>query len=151
MLAGLKSINTMQGIILVYVSLIRSLFTVYILTGFFGSLPQELEDCRREYDGCKRPRRFRGDAALASPGILTSAIFQLHRPVERVPTGADLHQDPNLRPLSLSLYSLKNAMTYSGDWRDLFAGVVIVIVPTVVLFHHPVERMISGITLGRLK
>ena len=60
-------------------------------------------------------------------------------------------QDPDMRPLSLALYTLKNAMTYSGDWAGLFAGVVIVIVPTVILFIFLSERMISGITLGSVK
>ena len=38
-----------------------------------------------------------------------------------------------------------------GDWAGLFAGVVIVIVPTVILFVWLSERMISGITLGSVK
>jgi ABC-type glycerol-3-phosphate transport system permease component len=42
-------------------------------------------------------------------------------------------------------------MTYSGDWAGLFAGVVIVIVPTVILFVWLSERMISGMTLGSVK
>ncbi len=150
LLAGLKMINTMQGIILVYVSLSIP-FTVYILTGFFGSLPQELEDAA-VIDGCNDLDVFRRVMLpLASPGILTSAIFNFIGLWNEFQLALIFIQDPNLRPLSLSLYSLKNAMTYSGDWAGLFAGVVIVIVPTVVLFIILSERMISGITLGSVK
>ena len=33
--------------------------------------------------------------------------------------------NPDNRTLSLGLYSMQNAMQYTGDWPGLFAGVVI--------------------------
>jgi N-acetylglucosamine transport system permease protein len=150
LLAGLKMINTMQGLVLVYVSLSIP-FTVYILTGFFSSLPQELEDAA-VIDGCTELDVFRRVMLpLASPGILTAAIFNFIGLWNEFQLALIFIQDPDMRPLSLSLYSLKNAMTYSGDWAGLFAGVVIVIVPTIILFVILSERMISGITLGSVK
>lgn len=150
MLAGLKLINTMPGLILVYVSLSIP-FTVYILTGFFGSLPQEIEDAA-VIDGCNDFDVFRRVMLpLASPGIITAAIFNFIALWNEFQLALIFIQDPKMRPLSLSLYSLKNSMTYSGDWAGLFAGVVIVIVPTVILFVVLSERMISGITLGSVK
>jgi ABC-type glycerol-3-phosphate transport system permease component len=150
LLAGLKLINTMPGLILVYVSLSIP-FTVYILTGFFGSLPQEIEDAA-VIDGCNDFDVFRRVMLpLASPGIITAAIFNFIALWNEFQLALIFIQDPKMRPLSLSLYSLKNSMTYSGDWAGLFAGVVIVIVPTVILFVVLSERMISGITLGSVK
>ncbi len=150
MLAGLKLINTIPGLILIYVSLSIP-FTVYILTGFFSSLPQEIEDAA-VIDGCNDFDVFRRVMLpLASPGIITAAIFNFIGLWNEFQLALIFIQDPAKRPLSLSLYSLKNAMTYSGDWAGLFAGVVIVIVPTVILFVLLSERMISGITLGSVK
>lgn len=150
MLAGIKLINTLPGLILVYVSLSIP-FTVYILTGFFSSLPQELEDAA-VIDGCNEFDVFRRVMLpLASPGIITAAIFNFIGLWNEFQLALIFIQDPDKRPLSLSLYALKNAMTYSGDWAGLFAGVIIVIVPTVILFVLLSERMISGITLGSVK
>lgn len=150
LLAGLKLVNTIPGIILVYVSLSIP-FTVYILTGFFSSLPQELEDAA-VIDGCNDFNVFRRVMLpLASPGIITAAIFNFIGLWNEFQLALIFIQDPDKRPLSLSLYSLKNAMTYSGDWAGLFAGVVIVIIPTIILFIWLSERMISGITLGSVK
>ncbi len=150
LLAGLKLINTIPGIILVYVSLSIP-FTVYILTGFFSSLPQELEDAA-VIDGCNAFNVFRKVMLpLASPGLITAAIFNFIGLWNEFQLALIFIQDPDKRPLSLSLYALKNSMTYSGDWAGLFAGVVIVIVPTVLLFIWLSERMISGITLGSVK
>lgn len=150
LLAGLKLVNSLPGLILVYVSLSIP-FTVYILTGFFSSLPQELEDAA-VIDGCNDIDVFRRIMLpLASPGMLTAAIFNFIGLWNEFQLALIFIQDPDKRPLSLSLYSLKNAMTYSGDWAGLFAGVVIVIVPTIILFIWLSERMISGITLGSVK
>jgi ABC-type glycerol-3-phosphate transport system permease component len=150
LLTSLNLTNTMAGLILVYVCLSIP-FTVYILTGFFGSLPQEIEDAA-VIDGCNELDVFRRVMLpLASPGILTAAIFNFIALWNEFQLALIFVQDPDKRPLSLSLYSLKNAMTYSGDWAGLFAGVMIVIVPTVILFILLSERMISGITLGSVK
>lgn len=150
LIASLKLLNTLPGLILIYVSLSIP-FTVYILTGFFSSLPQELEDAA-VIDGCNELDVFRRVMLpLASPGLITSAIFNFIALWNEFQLALIFIQDPDMRPLSLSLYTLKNAMTYSGDWAGLFAGVVIVIVPTVILFVFLSERMISGITLGSVK
>jgi ABC-type glycerol-3-phosphate transport system permease component len=43
-------------------------------------------------------------------------------------------------------------MQYSGgDWPGLFAGVTMVMLPTILLFIGLSERMISGITMGGMK
>ncbi len=70
----LKLINTLPGLIIVYISLSIP-FTVYILTGFFGSLPKEVEEAA-VMDGCSDFGVFRHIMLpLASPGLLTAAIF----------------------------------------------------------------------------
>jgi len=150
LLAGLRLINTMGGLILIYVSLSVP-FTVYILTGFFSSLPQELEDAA-VIDGATSFQVFRKVMLpLAAPGLITASIFNFIGLWNEFQLALIFIQDPEQRPLSLSLYTLKNSMTYSGDWAGLFAGVVIVIVPTIVLFVVLSERIISGMTLGSVK
>lgn len=150
MLAGLSLTNSRQGLILVYVSLSIP-FTVYILTGFFSSLPSELEDAAI-IDGCSDFQVFRHVMLpLASPGLLTAAIFNFIGLWNEFQLALIFIQDPSQRPLSLGLYALKNSMTYTGDWVGLFAGVVLVMAPTILLFIVLSERMISGITMGSVK
>ena len=59
--------------------------------------------------------------------------------------------NPDNRTLSLSLYAIKNSMQYTGDWPGLFAGVVIIMIPTILLYIFLSEKMISGITMGAVK
>ena len=150
MLAGMGMTNSKEGLILVYVSLSIP-FTVYILTGFFATLPGDLEDAA-VIDGCSDFQVFRFVMLpLASPGILTAAIFNFIGLWNEFQLALIFIQDPEQRPLSLGLYSLKNSMTYTGDWAGLFAGVVLVMAPTILLFLVLSERMISGITMGSVK
>ncbi|MBK9747617.1 MAG: carbohydrate ABC transporter permease [Chloroflexi bacterium] len=150
LLAGLRMNNSIPGLVLIYVSLSIP-FTVYILTGFFSTLPQELEDAA-VIDGATDFQVFsRVMLPLAAPGLLTATIFNFIGLWNEFQLALIFIQEPDLRPLSLSLYTLKNSMTYSGDWAGLFAGVVIVVVPTIILFVILSERMISGMTLGSVK
>lgn len=150
LLAQMGLVNTRVGLILVYVSLSIP-FTVYILTGFFATLPTELEDSA-VIDGCNDFQVFwYVMLPLASPGMLTAAIFNFIGLWNEFQLALIFIQDPEQRPLSLGLYAMKNSMTYTGDWAGLFAGVVLVMVPTIGLFVLLSERMISGITMGSVK
>lgn len=145
-----KIINTLPGLGVLYVTLSIP-FTVYMLTGFFASLPVELEEAGI-IDGCSDFQVFwRIMLPLASPGLITAAIFNFIFLWNEYQVALVFTNDPEIRTLSLGLYSLQNAMQYTGDWVGLMAGVVIVMVPTIILFIFLSEKMISGITMGAVK
>ncbi len=54
----------------------------------------------------------------------------------------------NLRPIGVGLYQTVTSMMNSGDWAGMFASVVIVFVPTVVIYAFLSDKIISGITAG---
>jgi ABC-type glycerol-3-phosphate transport system permease component len=146
----LRVINTLPGLMLVYVSLSIP-FTVFLLTGFFATLPKELEEAAL-IDGCSNWQTFwHVMLPLASPGILTAAIFNGIGLWNEYQLALVFINNPDNRTLSLGLYSMQNAMQYTGDWPGLFAGVVIVMIPTILLYIFLSEKMISGITMGAVK
>ncbi len=150
MLNKMGLVNQFAGLIIVYVSLSIP-FTVYILTGFFGSLPKELEEAAI-IDGCTDYQVFwHIMLPLASPGLLTAAIFNGIGLWNEYQLVLVFIGDGGKRTLALGLYSLQSAMQYTGDWVGLFAGVSIVMVPTILLFIVLSEKMISGITMGANK
>lgn len=150
MLNKIGLVNTFAGLIIVYIS-VSIPFTVYILTGFFGSLPKELEEAAI-IDGCTDFQVFRHIMLpLASPGLLTAAIFNGIGLWNEYQLVLVFIGDGAKRTLALGLYSLQSAMQYTGDWVGLFAGVSIVMVPTILLFIVLSEKMISGITMGANK
>jgi len=146
----LHLINTLPGLIVIYTSLSIP-FTVYLLTGFFVTLPSELEESA-VIDGASEFTIFsRVMMPLATPGIITAAIFNFITLWKEYMLALVYISEPDRRPLSLGLYSLSNSMQYTGDWVGLYAGAVIVIVPTIILYIVLSERMIEGITMGATK
>jgi len=149
-LARLSLINTMPGLIIVYASLATP-FTVFILTGFFGSIPRELEEAAL-IDGCTEVGVFRRVMLpLATPGIITAIIFNTINIWNEYQLALVFLSDDQKKPLGLALYSLQNAMQYNFNWVTLFAGVCIIMIPTVVMFVFLSERMVEGITMGAVK
>ncbi len=150
LMLNLQLDNTLPGLIVVYVSLSLP-FTVYILTGFFITLPSELEDAA-VIDGCSDYQVYwRVMLPLASPGLLTAAIFNFIGLWNEYQLALVFANTDKTRTLSLGLYALRNALQYTGDWASLFAGIVIIMLPTVAIYVILSERMISGITMGSLK
>jgi ABC-type glycerol-3-phosphate transport system permease component len=149
-LSGLKLINTLPGLGVLYVA--SSIpFTVYMLTSFFSTLPVELEEAAI-LDGCSDIEVFtKVMLPLASPGLITAAIFNFIFLWNEYQLALVFQSNPKGRTLSLGLYALQNSMEYTGDWVGLMAGVVCVIVPTILLYIFLSERMISGITMGAVK
>src|SRR5690606_1443948 len=133
LLSVIKLADTLHGLIVVYVALSIP-FTVYMLTGFFRSLPSELADAAY-IDGCGEIDTFwRVMLPLASPGIITAAIFNFIGLWNEYMLALIFITTDSNRPLSLGVYALQGSMQYTGDWVGLFAGVVIVMVPSIVFF-----------------
>ena len=57
----------------------------------------------------------------------------------------------NKRPLTLGLAYLMEVQRFSTDWGALFAGLVIVMVPTMVLYAILQRKITSGISIGGIK
>jgi|SRR5579859_346304 len=149
-LTALKINNTLFGLGVLYVALALP-FTVFMLTGFFGSLPPELEEAATIDGASDFQVFFSVMLPLATPGLITATIFNFINIWNEYQLALVFLNDPKLSTLSLGLYSLTNAMQYTGDWTGLMAGVVIVMVPTIILYIILSERMISGITMGAVK
>jgi len=70
----LHLLDTRLGLILVYCSFITP-FVLWIMSGYFRSIPRDLEDAAR-IDGCSRiGALFRVVLPLARPGLLATALF----------------------------------------------------------------------------
>jgi N-acetylglucosamine transport system permease protein len=50
--------------------------------------------------------------------------------------------------VALGLFSMINGMQYSGDWSGLFASVIIVFLPTFILYLLLSKYIVGGLTGG---
>ncbi|BAS27912.1 carbohydrate ABC transporter permease [Limnochorda pilosa] len=143
-------VDTLTGLILAYV--VTSLpFTIFLLRGFFRSLPSELEEAAT-VDGCSPSRTFLSIMLpLAAPGLLTATIFNVVWLLNEFLLSLTLLVSNTKYTLSLGLYALYGNMRYTGDWVGLFAGFAVVMVPSLLVYVFLSQRIIEGLTLGATK
>lgn len=122
---------------------------VFILTGFFKSLPGELEAAAR-IDGANEPQiLFYIMLPLVRPALVIVAIYNL------VPVWNDFFF-PLVFLTSERLKTLPQGLTvfmgqYSTDWAVLFAGLTIAAVPVIILYVFMSRQFIQGLTAGAIK
>jgi len=146
----LKLVGTLPGLIMIYVG-ISIPFSVFLLTGFFSSLPSELEDAA-QIDGCSEVQAFwKIMLPIAQPGIITLLIFNFINLWNDYLWALIFVNADQRRTLMLGVEAIMRAMRYTGNYAGMFAGVIILFLPTFILFILLSETIISGITVGAVK
>lgn len=147
LLARLHIANTLQGLILTYIG-VSIPFTLLLLTGFLRTLPTELEDAAA-IDGCSEFVIFwRVMMPLARPGLFTAAIFNFVSMWNEFLLAMLIISNDKLRTMPLGIMGLRYSMQYTANWSGLFAAVVIVTIPSLLIYLALSERVMSGLTLG---
>ena len=152
-LRELGLLNSRLGLILVYTA--NGLpFAIFILAGFFRSLPRSLYEAA-VIDGCGEFAAFwRVLLPLARPGLVTVAIFQFigvwkeyffaFMLVSGDPAGG-------ARTLPLGLANLSITAQYRSDYGMLFAGIVLVTIPILIVYLFLQKQIVKGVAAGALK
>ncbi|MCX8053497.1 MAG: carbohydrate ABC transporter permease [Armatimonadetes bacterium] len=138
------------GLITAYVAYSLS-FTVFILTGFFKQLPNELAEAGL-IDGCSHFAVFRKIMLpLAKPGLITAGIFNFFGIWNEYPLALVIIATDSLRTLPLGIANLLMVQHYETDWGALFAGLVIVMLPTLIVYLIFQRQITERLTAGALK
>ncbi len=123
-------------------------FTVFLLTGFFRTLPEDLEEAAA-LDGATGLRTFvRIMLPLAQPGLITALILNIVSLWNETLLALILITDNEQYTLPQALLGLYQTMQYTSNWGGLFAGVVIVVVPILAIYLWLGRRIIEGLTVG---
>ncbi|GGF27335.1 sugar ABC transporter permease [Youhaiella tibetensis] len=141
-------LNNQLSLILVYVAMGLPT-TVFILTGFIRTLPNELEDAAR-MDGASELRiMWSVMLPLVRPAMVIAAIQNV------VPIWNDFFfplvfiQNDNLKTLPQGLTSFMGE--YTTDWGVLFAGLTLSAAPIILIYIILSRQFINGMTAGAVK
>lgn len=149
-LFDLKLVGSRLGLILVYIALSIP-FTIFLIQGFFRSLPSVVEEAAY-IDGCGPMRTFFSIMLpLGKPGLITAAIFNFISLWNEFLLALTFLNNSERYPLSVGLYALQGSMQYTGDWVALFAALVIVTIPTLLIYILLSRQIIEGLTMGAVK
>lgn len=137
-------------LVFLYVGINVPYTTIFLLT-FFTNLSRSYEEAAA-IDGCPPVRTFwQVMLPLAQPGVVTVSIFNFINVWNEYFISLIFASGDKTRPVAVGLYSMINSMRYTGDWAGMFAAVIIVFLPTFLMYIFLSEKIIAGVTGGGVK
>lgn len=125
-------------------------FTVYLLTAYFRAIPTDYEDAAA-LDGASRWRTMTAIMLpMARPAVTTVILFNFLAYWNDFIISLTLMPGDS-KTLQVGLLNLFTAQKAAADYGRLYAGMVIVIVPVLIVYAFVQRRLIEGMTAGGVK
>lgn len=136
------------GLMLPYITFAMPM-TVMILSGFFKSLPREIEEAAC-IDGCNIFNMFfRIILPMIRPGIATSCIFAFLNTWNELLFANTFVDNSKYKTLPVGIMSFVGE--HSTNWGIIGAGMVIATLPTVVIYLLLSKQVQESFTVGAVK
>ncbi len=134
-------------LVLLYIGINIPYTTVFLLT-FFANISRTYEEAAA-IDGCPPMKTFwKIMFPMAQSGLVTVSIFNFINIWNEYFISLLIASRNETKPVAVGLYGMINSMKYTGDWAGMFAAVVIVFLPTFILYLFLSEKIIGGVTGG---
>jgi arabinogalactan oligomer/maltooligosaccharide transport system permease protein len=140
--------SSFTGVVLVYAT-IAIPFCVWMLKGYFDTIPKELEESAL-IDGASQATIFlRIILPLAKPAVAVTALFSFMTGWNEFIIAATFmnREDMYTAPVGLRFF----VGGFSQQWGYFAAGSIIAAIPVVVLFMFLQKYLVSGLTAGAVK
>lgn len=147
-LTQLNLLNTYAGMVIAY-SVTTLPFSIWVLKGYFDSVPRSLEESAR-IDGCSEFGAFyRVLLPLSTPSLAIVFLFNFTQAWNEYIIASTVIRSPELRTWPLGLFEFQG--NFNSEWGLFAAGSVVISVPVVLLFLYSSKYMVSGLTVGGVK
>lgn len=140
--------STWIGLILVYATTAIP-FCVWMLKGYFDTIPRELEESARIDGASARQIFLRIVLPLAKPAVAVTALFSFMTGWNEFILAATFMDEELMYTAPVGLRFFVGG--YSQQWGYFAAGSIIVAIPVVALFFVLQKYLISGLTAGAVK
>ena len=140
--------HTTTGLIVVYLSFSVP-YAVWLLVGFFQTVPIEIEEAAKIDGANKFTVFFKIVLPLVAPGIVATAIYTFINAWNEFLYALILVNDTGKMTVAVALRSLNGAEIL--DWGDMMAASVIVVTPSVLFFCFIQNKIAGGLSEGSVK
>lgn len=150
---NLRDINALDNrLILCVVYAATNLpFNIYLLSGFMKGIEREYEEAAA-IDGCGHLQTlYKIIVPMCKPGLITVALFGFMSFWNEYLLALTLLTTPEKRTLSVGLKNLMEIQKFATDWGAMFAGLVIVMIPTMIFYALVQKKLTEGMGIGGLK
>lgn len=143
-------VGTRTLLIILYICL-NVPFTATFLLNFFGSLSRNYEEAAA-IDGSSPIRTFWVIMLpLAQPGMITVGIFNFLAVWNEYFMALIFAGSDKLKNVGVGLFNMVAALKSVGNLGGLFAAVIIVFLPTFLIYLFLSDKIIAGVTAGGVK
>ncbi|MCI5995323.1 MAG: carbohydrate ABC transporter permease [Blautia sp.] len=126
-------------------------FTIYLLSGYFKSLAKDYEEAAY-VDGAGYLRTMvQVIFPMAKPSIITIILFNFLSFWNEYIISMTMLTKPELKTLPVGLMNLMAAQRSAVQYGRMYAGLVIVMLPTLIMYMCVQKQLTEGMTLGGLK
>lgn len=148
LLANVNLTNSLIGLGLLYTAY-QLPIVVWMLYGYFRSLPVELERAAM-IDGCSRLRTLRRIVLpLSGPGLIAAGLFVLTFAWNDFVVAVAMVSAEEAKTLPVAIYGYLGF--YGRDWGPLTASAMLSILPVIAVFVAFQRYFLSGMTGGGVK
>jgi arabinogalactan oligomer/maltooligosaccharide transport system permease protein len=144
----LKLGNSFIGLVLVY-SVTAIPFCVWMLKGYFDTIPLEIEESAIMDGASRQTIFFRIILPLAKPAVAVTALFSFMTGWNEFILAATFLEEEAKYTAPVGLKFFVGGFT--SQWGYFAAGSIIVSLPVVVLFLFLQKYLVSGLTAGGVK
>ncbi|MBL4954666.1 carbohydrate ABC transporter permease [Neobacillus sp. OS1-32] len=125
-------------------------FTIYLLSSYFQSLPSTFEEAAMVDGAGYFKTMVKIMIPMARPSIITVILFNFLAFWNEYIIALTLIPGPN-KTLPVGLMNLMAAQKSAANYGQMYAGMVLVMLPTLILYIIVQKKLTQGMTLGGLK
>lgn len=127
-------------------------FTIYLLSGYFATLPHDYEEAAY-IDGAGYGKAMTSIIfPMAQPSVITIILFNfLSFWNEYIISMTLMNSAQASRTLPVGLLNLMQAQQSAAQYGMMYAGLVMVMLPTLILYICVQKKLTQGMTVGGLK
>lgn len=123
-------------------------FTVYLLSNYFRTIAKTYEEAAY-IDGAGYFRTMTDIMIpMAKPSIITVILFNFLAFWNEYIMALTILTDPAKRTLPVGLVNLMNAQRAAANYGPMYAGLVLVMLPTLILYILVQKRLTEAMTVG---
>ena len=140
--------NSLLGLIIPYTTFSLPI-TIFIMTGFFENMPRELFEAAC-IDGCTIYKCFTTIALpLSKTGLFVTGLMSFVANWNELLLAMVFISDDMKKTLPVSLS--KFVGPYNTNYVQMFAAIIIAIIPTVIVYCCFSNQIVDGLTAGAVK
>ena len=127
-------------------------FTIYLLSGYFATLPHDFEEAAYIDGAGYGKTMLKIIFPMAQPSIITIILFNfLSFWNEYIISMTLMNSATGAKTLPVGLLNLMQAQQSAAQYGIMYAGLVMVMLPTLILYICVQKKLIQGMTVGGLK